>query len=131
MKYKIMAGAFALALMSAGVAPAHEPAPGVHGGQTVHAGKYVLEITPDATGFTVYVADDATERPLSVAALSARATVLSGGQTQTVDLAKSGANAFRGAVPLNGAWRVIVSVSGGAAAPAQARFAAASGARPK
>ena len=130
MKYTISAGAIAFALMSASMALAHEPAPGVHGGQTIHAGKYVLEITPDPTGFTVYVADDTTERPLSVAALSARATVLSGGQTQTVDLAKSGASAFRGAVPLTGAWRVIVSVSGGAGAPAQARFAAG-GARPK
>lgn len=121
MKHTFSAAIFALALAGAGVANAHE---GAHS-QSTHAGSYSLDLSPDSTGFTVTVQDEATHRPSTASALSVRATVLSGGRTQTVDLAKSSAGVFRGAVPLTGAWRVIVSVASGAGAPVQGRFSAA------
>lgn len=121
MKHALSAAAFAIALAGAGMAQAHG------GAQSTHAGSYALEISSDTTGFTVTVEDEATHRPSTAAALSVRATVLSGGRTQTVDLAKSSVGVFRGAIPLTGAWRVIVSVSSGAGAPVQGRFAAAGG----
>lgn len=120
MKHFVAAAAFALALASAGVANAHE---GAHA-QSTHAGSYALELSSDSTGFTVTVEDEATHRPSTAAALSVRATVLSGGRTQAVDLKKSSVGVFRGAIPLTGPWRVIVAISNGAGAPVQGRFAA-------
>jgi hypothetical protein len=78
--------AFALALLAAGPALAHEPRKGPNGGALVDAGSYHIEVIGAGTTLDVLVSD-AVDKPLPATGFKALAIIVIDGKTQRIQLA--------------------------------------------
>lgn len=93
-----------------------------HGGHEVQAGKFHVELTVKEREVTLYVRDQA-DKPVDAKAVKATATVLSGKDKATLELAPAG-EGLKGVAPFSVAKdaKVVVSFSVAGAKSEQARF---------
>jgi len=93
-----------------------------HGGHEVQAGKFHVELTVKEREVTLYVRDQA-DKPVDAKSVKATATVLSGKDKATLELAPAG-EGLKGQAPFSVAKdaKVVVSFSVAGAKSEQARF---------
>lgn len=93
-----------------------------HGGHEVQAGKFHVELTVKEREVTLYVRDQA-DKPVDAKSVKATATVLSGTDKATLELAPAG-EGLKGQAPFSVAKdaKVVVSFSVAGAKSEQARF---------
>lgn len=93
-----------------------------HGGHEVQVGKFHVELTVKDREVTLYVRDQA-DKPLDAKSVKATATVLSGKDRATLELAPAG-EGLKGQAPFSVAKdaKVVVSFSIAGAKNEQARF---------
>lgn len=93
-----------------------------HGGHEVQAGKFHVELTVKEREVTLYVRDQA-DKPVDAKSVKATATVLSGKDKATLELAPAG-ESLKGQAPFSVAKdaKVVVTFSVAGAKSAQARF---------
>ena len=86
----ILATALAVALFSSGAVHAHSDAKPQHGGVVSVASDLTFELTAEPKGAAIYVGDHG--KPVDVAKMSGKLTVLNGTQKSEAALAPAGAN---------------------------------------
>nr|WP_137830899.1 hypothetical protein [Methylobacterium sp. L1A1] len=109
MKPSIIALAFVLALPAAALAQGHSHK-GPNGGELVDVAGGHAEFIDTPTEIALHLSDE-DGKPVSAKGATGKATILSGGKTETVDLAPAGGAKLSGALtkPLASGDKVVIS----------------------